>query len=353
MCLNPILLPNGVQVACHKCWQCIRNYVDDWTGRCIAESQTSAGAHSVTLTYGRDIRYDSIDHIAAAGLTYSDVQNCLKLIRSSGLKVRYFIVGEYGAEKGRAHWHCLFFWQEAVPIMEHRKMIDWEFWKHGHTFWQEVTPASVRYVCKYIAKETASEDRAFHMGMSRRPLLGSKYFQMLADSYVEQRLAPQDWKYQFPEVLKKGKLWRFSMRGKTRAQFLRYYRDQWWKRWGDHPPNSEILEEFEDKEAQEGSPEEARRIIAFEKHGRPAKEASGGAARHLVSKPQGKQLHSWMTADRLVFSEMLNVWLYEFDGDQRPWYWAKDEQGEYGWRAKIGAANRNDSRPGYRERSGR
>lgn len=351
MCLNPILLPNGQQVACHKCWQCVRTRIDDWSGRCIAESQTAAGAHCVTLTYGRDSRYDSIDHLQAAVLTYSDIRLLLKRVRKSGLKVRYFIVGEYGKEKGRAHWHCLLFWQDAVPIMELGKNVEWRHWPHGHTFWDRLTPETIRYVCKYIAKETVSEERAYHMGMSRMPPLGDQYFRWLAGTYVEARLAPQDFEYSFAGVEHKGRQKRFRMRTKTRENFLRYYRDQWWERWGDHPPNSEILETFEDKEAEAGNPEEARRIIEFEKHG--VRQKAAMIPTHRVSKPAGHQLRPWMRSDRLVFSEMLNVWLYDFEGGQRPWYWAKDELGEFGWRTKIGVGVKNDLTPSYAEAKGR
>ena len=124
MCLNPILLPNGQEVACHQCWQCVRRRIDDWQGRCIAESLTSRAAHVVTLTYGRDRRYGAADHLQAAVLTYSDVQRFLKHLRGYGDRaakkhpVRYFCCGEYGHMKGRAHWHCLLFWQGEVPDIE-------------------------------------------------------------------------------------------------------------------------------------------------------------------------------------------------------------------------------------------
>lgn len=349
MCLNPIQLPDGNLVACQKCWQCVRNKVDDWTGRCIAERQVSAAAHCVTLTYGRDEMYDGIDHLKAAVLTYSDVQKCLKLMRKDGLKVRYFVVGEYGALKGRAHWHALFFWGQDVPQVELRKRVDARWWVHGSTFWDELTPETVAYVCKYVAKEVESEDRAFHMGMSRHPPLGDGFFRSLAQEYIANRLAPQDFYYGFDGVERKGKPRRFNMRGKTRENFLRYFRDGWWETYGDHPPNSEILEVFEDLETVRGSQDEAQRVLAAEKVGLMGLRDSVTPRESTLplKKPKAWQLRDWMQADRLHFSESLNVWLYEFEGQQRPWYWARDEQGEWGWRHVIGASAKNDRTPSY------
>lgn len=352
MCLNPVTLITGQQVACQKCWQCLRNKVDDWTGRLIAEGQVSSGAYVVTLTYGRDTLYNSVDHLKAATLTYSDIQKLLKLMRRHGLKVRYLIVGEYGAMKGRSHWHCVLFFRDFVPIMEIGKNTDYQYWPHGHTYWDRLTPEAIAYVAKYVAKEVEAEGAFYHMGMSRRPPLGDGYFRMLAQRYIEARLAPQDFVYQFAGVERKGKQRKFVMRGKTRENFLRYYRDGWWAAYGDHPPNSEILDKFEDDESRAGSQDHAKRVLAAEKAGMLSLRDSvphEGLTRK-GRKPKSSDLRPWMDRDRLYFSETLNVWLYAFDGKQSPWYWAMDDQGEWGWRGRIGARARNDMSASYLSR---
>lgn len=96
MCITPTTLPSGSVVPCRNCWQCRKDRVDDWIGRCIAESQFSTKVYSVTLTY-REGTPNS------ATLVYSDVQKFLKLLRFDQYKVRYFCAGEYGTKKGRAH----------------------------------------------------------------------------------------------------------------------------------------------------------------------------------------------------------------------------------------------------------
>ncbi|WP_221724636.1 hypothetical protein, partial [Ochrobactrum sp. SFR4] len=61
--------------------------IDDWVGRCVAENKTAIAAHSISLTYGRD-ENDSVDHLHAAWLTYSDVQKYFKRLRKAKYKFR-------------------------------------------------------------------------------------------------------------------------------------------------------------------------------------------------------------------------------------------------------------------------
>lgn len=105
------MLDDGTMIGCRYCSQCIGRSVDDWTGRCIAESIHAADAYFLSLTYGRD-ENGSEDHIRARLLTYSDIQKLMKRFRASGYIPRYFCVGEYGSAKGRAHWHVLIFWKD-------------------------------------------------------------------------------------------------------------------------------------------------------------------------------------------------------------------------------------------------
>ena len=124
MCISPNTLSDGTQVACRNCWQCRADRINDWVGRCIAESKTAVASHAITLTYGRvhlsteNDAYGDAEHPRAAVLTYSDVQKYFKLLRRHGYPLRYFAVGEYGSLKGRAHWHIIAFWQDKAPPHE-------------------------------------------------------------------------------------------------------------------------------------------------------------------------------------------------------------------------------------------
>lgn len=251
MCIAPIQLPNGVEAACHECWQCRERAIDDWVGRNIAESRTAVGCHAVTLTYGRS-RAGDVDHERAVILTYSDVQKYLKLLRRHGFPVRYFVTGEFGSKKGRAHWHIMLYWQDKVP--EH--VLDKNFmeahWPHGWSFWTEPSPHAVRYNCKYVQKDIGEAERQGHLAMSKKPPLGADYFQRVAEQYVRQGLAPQDLFYSFPDVRRRKpdgseEIVRFVLRDRSAELFLEHYVNTWRRVYpGRHIPPSELVEEFLD-----------------------------------------------------------------------------------------------------------
>lgn len=265
MCLNPQKISDVGFVACRRCWQCRERRIDDWVGRCIAETKTATAAHAVTLTYGRDLRLGTIDNLRAAVLTYSDVQSMLKTLRSEGFPVRYFVTGEYGSAKGRAHWHILLYWQGAVPDVElETEMYRWKYWRHGFSHWSKLGHKAVRYACKYLLKdETDDAAQMYGPRMSKKPPLGDDYFRWLALQYVDQGLSPQDLYYSFPDVrrvplhttAKTVKRFRdaatpiqFLMTGKTAENFCRYFVDAWRERYNDEPPASSPIWDYLDNE---------------------------------------------------------------------------------------------------------
>lgn len=254
MCISPGKLPSGQEFPCRKCWQCHEQRVDDWVGRCLAESKTSVTAHSITLTYGRD-EAGNEDHFRAAWLTYSDVQKMFKHLRIDGYRFRYLVAGEYGSMKGRAHWHLLIFWQGKVPPHElttsrvQEKRFQNKYWPHGFQHWEKPNARSIRYVCKYIQKDMGKDERQGHLSMSKKPPLGALHFANLAQQYVDQGLAPQSYEYRFSDVLAKdGKPKSFYMRGTTARNFVEAYKAKWKERHGNrHHPNSTLIEDHEDR----------------------------------------------------------------------------------------------------------
>lgn len=264
MCTAPHLLPNGFLTGCRECWQCHERKILDWSGRCIAESKTATACHSITLTYGRGQsgkNEGKVSHERAHVLTYSDVQNFFKRLRKAGFPCSYFVVGEYGGTKGRSHWHALIFWHGAVPPHKLRtaKYMQAQ-WRHGFSFWDEVGPGSVRYVCKYVQKDLNDAEAQGHLSMSKKPPIGSRYFAQRAQLYVDQGLAPQDLFYTFPEARdKEGKKLKFMLGGRSAELFLEEYIMRWRgypprgfagppscpRGW--HYPESELVTEFEDK----------------------------------------------------------------------------------------------------------
>lgn len=268
MCIAPNTLPDGTRVACHECWQCREQAVNDWVGRNIAESYTAKATLAVTLTYGRN-RANDADHESAIVLTYSDVQKFIKRLRFHGYDVRYHVTGEFGERKGRAHWHgVLHFYGKAPPVVLNKNWM-WEavdidgqrvfdkktgeyslFWPHGYSYVTKVNYNSVRYNCKYIMKGMGEDMRQGHMAMSKKPPLGSAYFQQLAERYVKQGLAPQTLEYKFPEVRRRKKNGReevvpFMLKDRPAELFLEHYISTWEGVHGSKPwPRSELVDLF-------------------------------------------------------------------------------------------------------------
>lgn len=274
MCINPGKLKDGVEIACRECWQCRENRINDWVGRCIAESKTAIACNTIELTYGRDV-YGSADHPSAVVLTYSDVQKYFKLLRYHGYPCRYFAVGEYGLTKGRAHWHLIVYWLKKVPpfcgktpwgewrdhnlqlnFMHQRlddegkpALVNGEpsyFWPHGFSFVKPLNVAAVRYAMKYIQKDIGDMERQGHLAMSKKPPLGTLYFLGEAERWVKAGLAPRDLRYTMDEARnRKGEHFQFMLQGRTAELFLEHFVRAWEvKRPGQKMPRSELLDDF-------------------------------------------------------------------------------------------------------------
>lgn len=284
MCGTPNLLPDGTLVACRDCRQCRDNRVNDWVGRCIAESRTAKAASVVTFTYGGG------DHERAAVLTYSDMQKCFKIFRKRGYPLKYFAVGEYGSVKGRTHWHVIIYWLEKVyphidcdgnaqgdfgqiaarPLYKrwdgtermfsppHVSRPDQPYryfdtvWPHGHMVWDKPDVKAIKYACKYLNKDVGGAEKQFHMAMSKKPPLGHEYFQQLAGQSVAAGLSPQDLFYEFDEARNTdGKKTRFMMQSVTAKNFLDGFISQWERRYGnDRWPYSDLVQDHIDAQVE-------------------------------------------------------------------------------------------------------
>ena len=294
MCLAPSKLNDGLTVACRKCWQCLEHKVDNWVGRCIAESKVSHESAFITLTYGRDENGNS-GHERSALLTYSDVQKYMMRMRKAGVEVRYFAVGELGGLNGRALWHILAFfksplpegfwdygrnaWHRAkreqpvfVPLLWGVEQYNQPLWPHGFSHWTRIAEGtakgSIRYACKYIHKDVNDDEAQSKLAMSKTPPLGAEYFEMLAQKYVDEGISPRDGFYTFPKEAKRkdGKPLRFQLSGKSADLFRQAFIDRWYSTYTYDFPHSEYIQEYEDRMCRENASAD---IWELEKRVRP------------------------------------------------------------------------------------
>lgn len=314
MCLNPITVTKrglAVKIACRRCQRCRDHYVRDYVGRNIAESKTAVGSNLITLTYKDD------NDLGSRQLIYKDVQDWLKRVRESGHPVRFFIVGEHGKKKGRAHWHCLMYWQHRVPnYMPGIKNWNDKFWHKGHTQWDEFEPKAASYVCKYLLKDIDG-NHVDGPHYSRAPALGTVYFYRLAEQYAAARVLPLDAGYSFDECRWRGERRKFMMQGVARRQFAQALVEVWEDMHGEHPlqrASSEWLESELDKLARNPGVTEVER--------------RGYVRAPWLPPPEGAVVH---------FNEFLNNWVCDFQG--RRLHWSFDSEGKRAWRSVIVTAS--------------
>lgn len=183
-CLSPVRLKHdpylpGIhktlyyEVPCGKCTSCLSNKRRDWFFRLLNEVEVSTSARFVTLTY------DDL-HLPRDGLVNKrDCQLFLKRLRKYlepfKVKLRYFLVSEYGERFGRAHYHVIFF--NLPDLDDNLRTVLENCWQKGCVDVGTALASGLNYVCKYCLSNLDNGDpksRTFLL-CSRRPALGYSY----------------------------------------------------------------------------------------------------------------------------------------------------------------------------------
>lgn len=225
MCISPstVWVERGpgfekVQVPCKTCWSCRANRINGYVGRCLAEASVSDHVIKLELTYAPwDKRpwsapgsmtgpYDMADKV----ITPSHAQDFLRALRNrltnnsrNGGSLRYVICGEYGSDKGRAHFHCILFLRNIpdhlVPDYPEGQRHWIKQWPHGHIFAQHNPDyRGISYVMKYVFKDLRDGERQYWLSVSRFPTLGHEWFRALAERHVFNGTFPVSFEYRPP-----------------------------------------------------------------------------------------------------------------------------------------------------------
>lgn len=221
------------EVPCGHCWSCLKNRLDNYVGKALAEASVSDWSCAVTLTYAP--RDDGADKL----IEKKHLQNFFKAVRRQGHKIRYLAAGEYGSRgTERAHFHVILFGKGGMPPqipdkqnvhwMEfHQGIPSWisnysrhdllehgALWPHGHVYLdKEFSAEAFRYVAKYCLKKHGNE----WITQSKVPVLGFDYFIALADEYAQSDVLPASLNYRPPGSDIRD---RYSMRGAAEREFL-------------------------------------------------------------------------------------------------------------------------------------
>lgn len=270
MCVSPNYVwveegPNWIKqtVPCRGCWRCQQRRVNDYVGRCMAEASYSDWTVTLTLTYApweqRSLRGEEYD-LADKVVTPDHFQKFVRAVRRRGHSIRYFVAGEYGDKRGRAHFHAILFGTGAKPRWEIRdralrlaymgepdrasKAATWPQqelfhcteWPHGHVFadWS-MDVRTIRYAAKYLNKREPGES---WFSLSKKPSLGHAYFMDLADRAVAYGVLPASFEYIPPGVQESRK---YLMTGATRRDYLLRIIERWSE---DRPMQMDTLNEW-------------------------------------------------------------------------------------------------------------
>lgn len=147
MCRFKILVPNkNIIVSCGKCDDCIKSKSAVWVTRMQLEQQHHDQSLFVTLTYNSQCLP------ANNTLKPDDVTLFWKRLRKRldkyNIKIRYFLVGEYGETRDRPHYHAIIFGIGK----EFTKIID-QSWGKGFIYTGECNEKTIAYVANYATKK--------------------------------------------------------------------------------------------------------------------------------------------------------------------------------------------------------
>ena len=186
-CTHPVTQPHPLQPEltftrrCSLCMACRIHRRQEITTRLLLEQRAHKSSIFCTLTYKNTPELNS--------LSKRDTQTFWKRLRfNSGLKIRYFLCGEYGPKTDRPHYHAILFGAECTP---HTEELIHSSWGHGFISMSEMTNSRAAYVARYTVKKMTSpasfpDGREPEFGtMSKRPALGSGMAPLIAQTIIK------------------------------------------------------------------------------------------------------------------------------------------------------------------------
>lgn len=176
-----------IPLPCGKCVGCKVDSSREWTIRLTHEAQLHKDSCFITLTYDKD----------PGSLRPADFVAFMKRLRNHVPKIKFFQVGEYGSQNGRAHHHAIIFGfnfpdrfkSDPLGTLSYSRsaLLD-RVWGHGFTYVGDVTPKSVAYVAGYVQKKIKNQNEKLPDGyipeyrtMSR----GGRYGQGISAAWIK------------------------------------------------------------------------------------------------------------------------------------------------------------------------
>lgn len=202
---NAVYAQSKHWLPCGKCRGCRLERSRQWAVRIMHEADSHEFNCFITLTY-------SDEHIPADySLDKDHSRQFMYRLRDrvsyhhEGLKIRFFLCGEYGDARGRPHYHAAIFGydfpdktfmgknEHGQPIYESELLKD--IWGKGNVSVAALEPGSAGYIARYSVKKIGGEKALDHYyryspitgrmhhvvpeyaHQSRRPGLGARWFE--------------------------------------------------------------------------------------------------------------------------------------------------------------------------------
>lgn len=161
-----------IEVPCGQCMGCRLQRSQEWSSRMMHEASLHEFNSFITLTYDDD-------HVPRDyGLRLEHSQDFIKRLRAKaaydheGLRLRFYLCGEYGPAGGRPHYHAAIFGYDfpdkvIFSIAEdgrrtYTSKILTDTWGMGHCTTADLNAASASYIAQYVTKKITGERAADH-----------------------------------------------------------------------------------------------------------------------------------------------------------------------------------------------
>lgn len=133
-------------VPCGKCPHCLRRRLASWSHRLEMESLLWDKQLFVTLTYNND--NVPISNNSFLTLDKRDPTLFFKRLRKMAGKIKYYLVGEYGTNNKRPHYHLILFGTSSL----HEDDVLYAWQGRGDVYFGKVESGSIRYCVQYYDK---------------------------------------------------------------------------------------------------------------------------------------------------------------------------------------------------------
>jgi hypothetical protein len=157
---------------CGQCFNCRINQSRVWKNRLLLESKFTKYSYFITLTYAQHHLPTKLNKETGeleGVLVKKHHQTYIKRLRKNlGIKLRYYVVGEYGENNWRPHFHIAIFTDTYIPEIDFK--VAWSCpkcgYEQGFIHVGDIANGSAAYMAKYMQKKAT---KSYYTVLGERP----------------------------------------------------------------------------------------------------------------------------------------------------------------------------------------